>query len=977
MTAVEPPDTHRALDPDDPLPFEHAWLGVLDVAKTSLQHKLQHSCLPLFEEAWIGLERDLLRQLTSISERTIYRVFGRERSSEETLRLLFLGSERSGSLRYDRFVRALRAEALWPLFREFPVLARLTATTVDQWVAASAELIERCSIDSTLLTEMYGAKSPSRAIAKLRPGLSDRHDGGRTVAEVRFDSGLAVVYKPRSLAAEAALDRVLEWSHAIGLDLRSLGSVDRGEYGWQPLVETVGTRDAAETRLYFERAGGLLCLLHALRATDCHRENMIAHGSMPVLVDGETILQPEFAGVEGGLADSDFVGSVVRTGLLPRWFVDAHRRLVMDISALGGSDEDQVEVEAWVFKDVNTDVMCRVPSTKRLPPTPSAVRENGQSVSVSSHVTDLVSGFSAAYRSLMRNRDELIAGPLERLRGVPVRFLFRPTAIYGAVLRKSLVPDHLSDGAAWSAALEALSSVFLDDAVQPVSWPISAAELVALEQQDIPRFVAEADGDELHLPGGGRVKGLLKSGWSDAIARLREMNEADLAFQVAIIRGALHARKARPGEVSEELAGDCVPLARDELITEARSIADRIDGYAHRAADGTRWLGLREIEGGGRFQIAPLDDTLYDGSAGIAVFFASAAKLVDDDVLRARALEAVARLRARVRGSSSAVGASAPGIDREARSSQPPDLAAHGAIGGGQGLGSIIYALSTIGRLLDEPSLAPEVDLAVQLMTDQAIAEDTRFDVIAGAAGAILGLLAAERWRRNGAAIERAIACARSLLDRRVRVRGEVRAWQSAGPALTGFSHGAAGIAFALSRLYELTTDVDFLDAAREAILYERALFDVGQRNWPDLRDPDRPRFAMGWCHGAPGIALARLGMLSAFDDSAIRAELELGVSTTMAFQGGSPDHLCCGSMGRVESLFTVGRTSSLPELELSASRMAAKVVTFARASGSYRLPGAAPESLCPGLFTGIAGIGHQLLRLAAPEIVPSVLLWA
>jgi lantibiotic modifying enzyme len=29
-----------------------------------------------------------------------------------------------------------------------------------------------------------------------------------------------------------------------------------------------------------------------------------------------------------------------------------------------------------------------------------------------------------------------------------------------------------------------------------------------------------------------------------------------------------------------------------------------------------------------------------------------------------------------------------------------------------------------------------------------------------------------------------------------------------------------------------------------------------------------------------------------------------------------------------------------------------------------------------PGLFDGLAGIGHQMLRLAFPNLVPSVLLW-
>ena len=82
---------------------------------------------------------------------------------------------------------------------------------------------------------------------------------------------------------------------------------------------------------------------------------------------------------------------------------------------------------------------------------------------------------------------------------------------------------------------------------------------------------------------------------------------------------------------------------------------------------------------------------------------------------------------------------------------------------------------------------------------------------------------------------------------------------------LTGFSHGAAGVAYAMLELFRATGDSKYRTAAEEAFNYERHWFDAEAANWPDFREEagrryrNAPRsFAATWCHGAPGIALSR-----------------------------------------------------------------------------------------------------------------------
>jgi lantibiotic modifying enzyme len=74
----------------------------------------------------------------------------------------------------------------------------------------------------------------------------------------------------------------------------------------------------------------------------------------------------------------------------------------------------------------------------------------------------------------------------------------------------------------------------------------------------------------------------------------------------------------------------------------------------------------------------------------------------------------------------------------------------------------------------------------------------------------------------------------------------------------------ALGIAYALTRLFEITRDSRFRDGAMEGIGYESSVFSDEARNWPDLRSESSststPVFLNRWCHGATGIGLARLG---------------------------------------------------------------------------------------------------------------------
>jgi type 2 lantibiotic biosynthesis protein LanM len=396
---------------------------------------------------------------------------------------------------------------------------------------------------------------------------------------------------------------------------------------------------------------------------------------------------------------------------------------------------------------------------------------------------------------------------------------------------------------------------------------------------------------------------------------------------------------------------------RSDWLAAARAVGDRLDVLAWRTGKEAGWLGLAPFREG-RWAIAPLGLDLYDGLPGVALFLAHLGAVTGEERYAALARAALIGQRRRLKQT-----------DRPLRS-----------VGAFEGWGGVIYVLANLASVWNEPALLGECAAAVERLTP-LIEQDEDLDVIGGSAGCLLCLLVL--YRRLPAPHIRAAAlhCGEHLLARAVPQRDGV-AWKTRLPAsgpLTGLSHGAAGIAWALLSLAAVTGDVRFRTAGLDALRYERSLFDAAEANWSDLRlkssgDGQEPRFATTWCHGAPGIALARLCLLrnDVVEKAALDAEIRTALKTTCA-RGFEKNHsLCHGDLGNAEVVLEGGRALGEPCWLEEARRRAAHVLENIRSSGWVCATPQGAET--PGLMTGLAGIGYAFLRLAEPERVPSVL---
>jgi lantibiotic modifying enzyme len=117
---------------------------------------------------------------------------------------------------------------------------------------------------------------------------------------------------------------------------------------------------------------------------------------------------------------------------------------------------------------------------------------------------------------------------------------------------------------------------------------------------------------------------------------------------------------------------------------------------------------------------------------------------------------------------------------------------------------------------------------------------------------------------------------------------------------------------------------------------------------------------------------MARVSTLSLLDTPSVRRDIEAAVRTTSLRGFGLNHSLCHGDFGNLELLLAAGRALNREDLIAEANRRVCVLLRSIEKQGY--LCGTPHGVESPGLMTGIAGIGYELLHFAEWHRVPSVL---
>lgn len=425
------------------------------------------------------------------------------------------------------------------------------------------------------------------------------------------------------------------------------------------------------------------------------------------------------------------------------------------------------------------------------------------------------------------------------------------------------------------------------------------------------------------------------------------------------LSASTHVSGATPDARADHVPDRAAEKSVEEFGCAAEQIAVQLCRNAVWHEQRCNWIGADPVAVNGTGLPARrwtgLDSSLYSGTAGVAAFLARVA------VLRG------AETR------ETALGAARHAVRRAA------DLAPGHLLGLYTGGLGTALAVAHVGQLLDEPGL---VDAAAEL-TNRCLSGRPSIrerDVLGGDAGAIVALLALQELLDDESIGNAAEEITREMLAA-ANHDGNVLCWPSAGgPALTGFSHGSAGMAWALYELDSRRPDMEWRSAARAVERFEREWFDAAAGNWRDRRElPGTEDFMTAWCHGAPGVVLSRLCVSGGAERREQAAENDAGLATTrrwlrQALLEEPRDYsLCHGLAGVADTMLQIGRqTGNLDDVGLAMAVGDFGLQRYASPNRSW--PCGTPSGETPALMLGLSGIGWFFLRLFDPQ-VPCLLL--
>jgi type 2 lantibiotic biosynthesis protein LanM len=550
-----------------------------------------------------------------------------------------------------------------------------------------------------------------------------------------------------------------------------------------------------------------------------------------------------------------------------------------------------------------------------------------------------------------------------------------------------------------------------------------------LENGCIPIFYGEPCGEGILDD-----KGLLfqryfsKSALKKAEEQILHMNTDDLALQLRIIEKSLNfesgdvhgtkengeslgsAAKAEPHRSAAKaevhwLAGkadkkDAKAFAdSQELIKEAEIIYEELMADRIQAPDGDySWMTSQYNAKTGGSRVGLMSGALYDGLLGIAVFTGALHQITGKPEYKKTSDHCINKT---IEGLESLL----PVMERY----QVP-------LGYGSGVGGFISGLSAVVQYTENQK-AEEIRERLLLKINNAmISSDPWLDVLGGTAGLVVALT--KNWDSSDESgkgdligdpkYEDSVRqilewCGSYLLERRTQQTEEgYLVWNSkdSSQPLTGLGHGMSGIALALMKIYRVIGGSEYLEAAQEAVAYETSVFSEHACNWPDFRRPQQTsdpagaersalpkqnepvyRFMNGYCSGAPGVGLSRLSMLSAeAGDHEFLESLRKDISRTDRFikeYSKEPrDHLCCGRIAGID--FLIEESLALEDKSSldRAKGMMKMLLDDKKEHGRFCILKSDGEYLYnPTLFQGTAGIAYEMLRLAAPEKIRSILI--
>lgn len=754
----------------------------------------------------------------------------------------------------------------------------------------------------------------------------DPHNHGKCTVILETDVG-KLVYKPHSCQVDAAARTFMERYFDDVLRMPKAFAFE-DEFGAVEFLEKRIARGDEEARRYYYALGGVSAVIKALGSCDMHMENLFAMGDKLAVIDLETLLYPDKRIMSFGMADlyGDENARRLNDSLVTSALVNVrlqYKKFEKEFSILFNDEEDG-----------------------------SAPIVDGVRHTVCDYEEDFMKGFEDVYRRCVRQRDDIIRDIEEMFSPVVLRVIVWATKAYADIFYR-LNSCHSYQSEEYYASQLAKLPKLLRQEREPMSDEVYNREIKSLLECEIPFFYTRGDSVALMNDGDVVQEKYARASAVERSARiLKGLNDKEMAFEIAYLRRSI-AMSKRKTEIEYPTWEADVPITAAEAAAEADRIMNRIYDSAIRLESGElTWLSFSMASPNSNL----MNQGLYAGTAGLAVFCAASLVSTGDDRVRARARECLDSLMKI--------------LERYITSEQTMENVSSERqfnLGEGGGIAGVMRGVVIVNRLTGE--YGDLIERGIDLM---ARIDPSNFDIVdksGGICGLITTLCQNEELNRDPRMRELVLRLAERLSRLRTLPYGDGYLWKTLeNHPISGSVHGMMGVAEAFLLADQLLGTDRFAADAGAALKFEDDSYDEKLQSWLDLRVRGNRCPSGGNCYGAEGmgVILHRL-QKAGIDNEMISRCVKRAAVAVAGKKVGELDHLCCGNMSAVEYCIETG------DMEQAGRRLAA-AVRSKEANGCYRLgfKGFVPNDNVT-LFNGLAGIGYELLRYTDHQRFPCV----
>lgn len=569
---------------------------------SELSHKyneiaFDNSCLKLLEE-------NITTQLMNLAQKTlVWDVHAKlDEDSLECLNdsdaLKYYLNERFGNNSTEYF------------FLEYPTLSRLLAERIIYAMDNLQIIIDSFYNYRYEVTKIFGIRLPF-AINAIESHKGDSHNRGKATTILKINN-ITLVYKFRSndiLNKYNTLLSLLEKNNPDFKSYKILHIVGK-DFCIEEFIENENCMNENDIVEYYKNYGHLVALTYWLGSSDLHKENLIAKGSYPVIIDLETLLRAE----ERRTYSEDFTkikyfesNSVISTGMLP---MEKYWKKQLDYSALNGIKQ---KLPFKVRKLLNEDSskiafeLCEA-YTK---PANNIPILNGKRITYEDYCQYIQISFEEMLLWLNKNGNSIYKQIEKDFNSTIIRIVLRDTQDYCNFLAFSTHPSCMVDYIEREKIFENLwNNSFIDS-------QIVLHEVAALCRHDIPYFYTSTCSKDIFSLD-GKVEKFFSH---NILTTLRSHNASITQYNIDYSTFLL-------GESLGCLSSKCKPVVLRSTHTSENIFMDKANDIASRILDNViintkekTVLWPEPINQGETILIDYPDSNLYNGSAGLFVFF--------------------------------------------------------------------------------------------------------------------------------------------------------------------------------------------------------------------------------------------------------------------------------------------------------------------------------------------------------------------